>query len=248
MKIEKMSDNQIRCTLDAEDLELRRLDLSSLTYGSLQAQNLLKEVMETAAKEVGFTANDQPLVVEAVPISNNELEVVITRVEYPEELDTRFSRFTPANPEDMADEYDEIVESTPEQTKPDLMARLADAVNEAKKEQNGEEESTTVETTDSGRDKIRIYAFQNMEKVIALSKVIRADFQGASELYKNVKTGEYVMLFAGGVHTASEFKAICETVSEYGSKYKRGNDADRYIREHYTPVIKEFAVEHLAMI
>ena len=42
MKLEKLSDTQIRCTLSKEDLSQRQLHLSELAYGSEKAKELLK--------------------------------------------------------------------------------------------------------------------------------------------------------------------------------------------------------------
>ena len=47
----------------------------------------------------GFEADDIPLMIEAIPLSQDTIILVITKVEYPEELDTRFSRFSDPDPE-----------------------------------------------------------------------------------------------------------------------------------------------------
>jgi len=39
MKIEKINDNQIRCTLTRDDLAQRQLKLSELAYGSEKAKS-----------------------------------------------------------------------------------------------------------------------------------------------------------------------------------------------------------------
>ena len=41
MKIEKINENQIRCTLTKSDLEERHIRLSELAYGSEKAKDLL---------------------------------------------------------------------------------------------------------------------------------------------------------------------------------------------------------------
>ena len=43
MKIEKVNDNQIRCTLTKEDLADRQLKLSELAYGTEKAKVLFRE-------------------------------------------------------------------------------------------------------------------------------------------------------------------------------------------------------------
>ena len=92
MKIEKINDNQIRCTLTRSDLASRKLKISELAYGSDKAKSLFKDMMEQASYEFGFEADDIPLMIEAVPISSECIVLTITKVEDPEELDTRFQK------------------------------------------------------------------------------------------------------------------------------------------------------------
>ena len=66
MKIEKISDNQIRCTLTRADLADRQLQLSELAYGTEKAKSLFRDMMQQAAFEFGFEAEDIPLMIEAI--------------------------------------------------------------------------------------------------------------------------------------------------------------------------------------
>ena len=95
MKIEKLSDNQIRCTLTRADLAERQLQLSELAYGTEKARSLFHDMMQQAAQEFGFEAENMPLMIEAIPSSSDSIVLIITKVEDPEELDTRFSKFAP---------------------------------------------------------------------------------------------------------------------------------------------------------
>ena len=85
MKIEKVNDNQIRCTLTKEDLADRQLKLSELAYGTEKAKVLFRDMMQQAAYEFGFEAEDIPLMIEAIPLSADTIILIITKVEYPEE-------------------------------------------------------------------------------------------------------------------------------------------------------------------
>ena len=102
--LEKLSDTQIRCTLSKEDLTQRQLHLSELAYGSEKAKELFRDMMQQASIELGFEADNIPLMIEAIPISNDCLVLVVTKVEDPDELDTRFSRFSKINVDDSFDE------------------------------------------------------------------------------------------------------------------------------------------------
>ena len=94
MKIEKISDNQIRCTLTREDLASRKINLHELAYGSEKAKLLFQDMMQEAFREYGFTVDNSPLMIEAIPLSGETLVLIITRVDNPEELDSRFARFS----------------------------------------------------------------------------------------------------------------------------------------------------------
>ena len=96
MKIEKINDNHIRCTLNAGDLLARKMKVSELAYGSEKAKMLFKDIMDQAGAECGFEADDIPLMIEAIPVSSECIVLNVIKVEDPEELDTRFSKFAPS--------------------------------------------------------------------------------------------------------------------------------------------------------
>ena len=59
MKIERINENQIRCTLSSFDLSVRNLNLGELAYGSEKARKLFREMIQKASNEVGFEAEDK---------------------------------------------------------------------------------------------------------------------------------------------------------------------------------------------
>ena len=91
MKIEKVNDHQIRCTLTKEDLADREIKLSELAYGTDKAKDLFRDMMQQASFEFGFEAEDIPLMIEAIPLNADCIVLIITKVDDPDELDTRFS-------------------------------------------------------------------------------------------------------------------------------------------------------------
>ena len=54
MKIEKLNDYQIRCTLTKADLAARQLQLSELAYGTEKAKQLFRDMMQMASLKLGF--------------------------------------------------------------------------------------------------------------------------------------------------------------------------------------------------
>ena len=82
MKIERVNENQIRCTLNKDDLASRQLKISELAYGSDKAKELFRDMMQQASYEVGFDAEDIPLMIEAIPVSADCIVLIVTTVSY----------------------------------------------------------------------------------------------------------------------------------------------------------------------
>ena len=93
MRIEKINENQIRCILSKKDLADRQIKLSELAYGSEKARGLFRDMIEQANDEFGFEADDIPLMIEAMPLSEENIILQITKVENPEGMKERMDNF-----------------------------------------------------------------------------------------------------------------------------------------------------------
>ena len=108
MKLERINDNQIRCTLTGMDLQSLNINVFELAYGSEKTQNLFKEMLSRASRELGFHTEDYPLMVEAIPTSPDSIVIIITKVDDPDELDSRFAKFAPLHEDLLSSSLDEI--------------------------------------------------------------------------------------------------------------------------------------------
>ena len=79
MKIEKVNENQIRCILSKEDLADREIKLSELAYGSEKAKSLFRDMIEQANNQFGFEVDDIPLMIEAIPLSGENIILHLTK-------------------------------------------------------------------------------------------------------------------------------------------------------------------------
>lgn len=261
MKIEKVNDHQIRCTLTKADLADRELKISELAYGTEKAKNLFRDMMQQASYEFGFDADDIPLMIEAIPLNSECIVLVITKVEDPEELDTRFSKFAPSATDDDDDEYDDTISG--------MLQRISEGADDVldlfRKIHDGSLADTIANTmealTDTGtggnRQKpvqelelelTRIYVFESLNQVTRLAHVLQGHYTGRNSLYKNEKQSNYMLVVTQSEHTPEEFNKICNMLSEYGSPEKLGTASEAYMEEHYEPVIKDNAVQVLAKI
>ena len=190
MKLERISENQIRCTLTRSDLAERELKISELAYGTEKAKALFREMMVQASDELGFEADNIPLIIEAVPVSNECIMLIVTKVEDPEELDTRFSKFTPSpeDTEDLSDTDDEIYSSADDildifkRLGSDILSKTAELHSISGTADLPSDTETTSDDASSEDEEpqktiLRIYEFRTLNEVSCLSEQLPAEMR-----------------------------------------------------------------------
>lgn len=244
MKIEKLNDNQIRCTLTKADLADRQIKLSELAYGSEKAKSLFRDMMLQASAEFGFEANDIPLMIEAIPMPNECVVLIITKVSDPEELDTRFSKFSSSDSEalDSMPEPKKMLSPEGADEVLDLFKQLMEqhlkSPSEAKKKTPRADAAKEIELT-------RLYVFDNLDAIIDAAHVLKDYYHGENRLYKNSSKKLYYLVLNKSSHTPEEFNKVCNILTEYGSNEPYTKPAEAYMAEHYDLVIKKDALQKL---
>ncbi len=265
MKIEKVSENQIRCTLTREDLADRQMKLSELAYGTEKAKSLFREMMQQAAYECGFEAEDIPLMIEAIPLSSDTIILIITKVEYPEELDTRFSQFSQGSEPDGsmeggsrytdsessqeavgADDILDFFRKIQEESKRLTESRKGDVepLLSGKKSQTADAEAD-IEAKHIIVDITKLFVFNQLDEVSRLAHVLKGFYNGCNVLYKNINTKKYYLVISKSQHTPEEFNKVCNILSEYAKQEKYSAAVEAYFEEHYETLLPENALQIL---
>ena len=241
MKIEKVNDYQIRCTLTKEDLASRRLKLSELAYGSQKAKELFRDMMEKANDEYGFEAENIPLMIEAIPINSECIVLIITKVEDPDELDTRFSKFAPGihDSEDDDDDSDDADDNS--ESEDSSVVNIADLFKRFK------------EAVAAGKENKEQISFEGMAflftDIASLAKVcntVRSFYIGSSSLYMNEEEGTYLLTITRNGMEVSDFVKTANLLSEYGAPQRGRSISESYLKEHFEIICAEKAIETLS--
>lgn len=265
MKIEKVNDHQIRCTLTREDLADRELKLSELAYGTEKAKDLFRDMMQQASFEFGFEAEDIPLMIEAIPLNSECIVLIITKVEDPDELDTRFSKFAPSV-HDGDTALDDVLDSIAEGADDvlDLFKKIQNskAGSAADESLSSEEKTSDLESakrsfknalqkklsdTTVSAELIRIYSFRSLREVIGCAHVLSEFYRGSNSLYRQ-SDGSYLLVLSKSQHSPIDFNKICNILSEYGSSVKSVPASEAYLEEHFEPIVKDNALQSLSCI
>ena len=259
MKIEKINENQIRCTLTKQDLAERQIKLSELAYGTEKVKMLFRDMMQQAAYEFGFEAEDIPLMIEAIPLSADTIILVVTKVEYPEELDTRFSKFSDPDseyleedmmltdtqnpPPEGADDILGLFKKIQEERKKLLEKQKQDSFIPLKEFKKKQEEETPVNIV---VDITKLYVFQNLEEVARVAGVLSGFYAGRNDLYKNAVNHKYYLLVSKSTETPETFNKVCNILSEYAAQQTYTPGTEAFLKEHYQVLLAENALQILA--
>ncbi len=272
MKIEKINENQIRCILTKEDLASRHLRLSELAYGSDKAKDLFRDMMQEASYRFGFDAEDIPLMIEAIPMTAESLILVISKVEYPEELDTRFSRFSENAAGSYYEDgysYDNKVSSEGADNILDMFRKIRDEHTKQRSSENMtdsefvplSETAPVIEEIDPADIKAvpidrpevefqvtKLFVFRSIDDLMRLSRVLNGLYTARNSLYKNPRNHRYYLVAASGSHTPEEFNRVCNILAEYGVQEKYSPAEEAHFSERYETILSDQAVQTIHRI
>jgi adapter protein MecA 1/2 len=182
--------------------------------------------------------------IEAIPMPNDCIVLIITKVSDPEELDTRFSKFSPSNTdvlEPVADHKKTIsVEGADEVL--DLFKRMMEqhlkGFEESKKEEAAVKVSSEIDLT-------RTYCFGSIEDLVKAAHILNGFYHGENRLYRNNERKIFYLVLSKSSHTPEEFNKVCNILTEYGSNEPYSKSSEAYMAEHYDLVMKKDALQKL---
>ena len=241
MKIEKINDNQIKCILTLDDLTNRSLKISELAYGSEKARHLFRDMMNMARLEFGFEADQIPLMIEAVPYKECII-IIVTKVEDPDEIDTRFSNFSPT-----VTEHHDMLEDIISNLKKDSSSSLDTVPNLDSYSELYKSLDTAIPSSLLDINITNIFQFGSLSNLINLSKLI-PDYDESNTLYKSTSHNCYLLVFNKGNLDINEYRRFFDTISEYAKPLDPTTAAANYLEEHYSPIIKDTALQTLSSI
>lgn len=245
MKIEKINENQIRCTLTREDLDSHQIHLSELAYGTEKAKNLFRDMMRQAHRQFGFEADNIPLMIEAIPINADSIILIITKVEDPEELDTRFSKFSPSSPSDheetevQIDGADSII---------DIFRKLYESKlknDTTRKKAGGKTLEDIGSQPETAVNLICLFQFPNLDAVIKAAHGLNNYFTGVNTLYQDSRNDDYLLVIHQSSYTPEEFNKVCNILSEFGTGRGFSYTGEAHLHEHADVIINKTALQKL---
>ena len=188
--------------------------------------------------------------IEAIPTSPDSIVLIITKVEDPEELDTRFAKFSPSPQSGTSDKkstsvFDHLKKLEGAEEFLNLLKQMKNAVSATT---DPKPDETAEEASDAAEEKvpsIRMFSFSTLDSAIRASRLLVSMYQGSNTLYKDETNDIYILALTQSAHTASDFNKICNMLSEYGLS-EQGNGATlAFLEEHCNVIAAQNAIQTL---
>ncbi len=226
MKIEKINNNQIKCTLSKKDLTSRQIKVSELAYGTAKAQELFKDMMTQANDEFGFELDEMPLMVEAIPLSAESIMLIITKVDNPEELEDKFTNLplpTSRTFKKKEDEDDSLLNEEPPNKKISDQDRI---------------------------DIFFVYIFSSLDHISLAATHLhkKATVLNRSTLYKDTHSQQYYLAIVASDIPRGLSQEIGSVLSEYGEASIQSHSSLSYFEEHFDTLIKDNALSIMGQL
>lgn len=239
LKLQRINEKQIKCTITKEDLEQRQILPSDLRYGSNATKRLFSEVLKSAKERFNFSQDNDALTIEAIPTENDSIDIVITKDNFPDELDTRFAEFSksdiavPVIPdgEDLA-----VPTFDPSDLYKSYVGR-----KKTKIERPGSVSAET-ETTNN------LFVFESMDDLITVAKVLSPTFNGESKLTRFADTNELILDLTYTTSVSEKLDKTSAVLADFDTPVILNAPAKAAIKEHGEVVIDTNAVEVLASL
>lgn len=154
MKMEKISDTQIKFILTKSDLISRNLNLSDLTQQNEKTSQLFKEMLDKAVKNFNLKPEANPFMIEAMPM-NDGIMILISKVDSDKSLNSGFD-FLPETLKTGRFRQGSFLELR-------------------------EEAAPHINRKDA---KYSVFVFNSMDEASSASKRIKSGFEGESSLLK----------------------------------------------------------------
>ncbi|MBO4888488.1 MAG: adaptor protein MecA [Firmicutes bacterium] len=237
MKAEKINQDQIRFTLSESDLISRNLHISELSYGSDKTKALFEDMMRTAYEQFGMDFSQKPLMIEAIPLSDRELTITVTRVSGAAELGALFGANF-GGPRDRGPGQD------PRGL--DMWSPAFADPSKGPQEGPGREEKGFFDELPGTEDGV-IYLFDHLDDLCSVSSHIPENLKLINALYVDEGKGTYYLV----VHFRrmdSEMRYVISLLSQYCTEWFFGRHAELIVKEHARAAIKNRALQKLGKI
>lgn len=233
MKIERISENQIKFTLTKDDLVTRNIKLEELIKPSEKTQKLFLDMMRTALDEYGFKG-DAPLMIEAVPVAMDGIMIIVTKIT-----------------ENVDDIIPKILNN--EDTKPKAETKKPKSAPPKPKDSEEKDflkmrrkDLMPIYSVEMDKDDCLIYSFENLDDILDLFEPLAEIYSGNVSVYKH--RGIYNLILNAADIMPNKLNSAEALLDEYGEESESSSVNRAYLEEYGEKIIKDKLIASLSKV
>lgn len=219
MKYKKINDATVQCIITAEDMLEYGLTLSDIFERNEKGEGFLRDIIERAHDEVGYTINGENIAMQITPMNNKGLVVT-------------FTNEGPAAFRDILQHLKEVLQG--------VSAELS------RQEEVGRQNLISGQSEEAFDDNRRMFVFSTLHQVMQYTASIPANISVKSWLYK-VDEAYYLVLEKNRL-SYKMFNKISAQAVEFGNLIAVSAERMQYLEEHGECLIEGRAVSKLRRI
>ena len=219
MKYKKINEATVQCIITAEDMLEYGLTLSDIFERNEKGEGFLRDIIERAHDEVGYTINGENIAMQITPIQNQGLMVT-------------FTNEGPAAFRDILQHLKEVLQG--------VSAELS------KQDDAGRQALLSGQSGQAYDEDRRMFVFSTLHQVMQYTASIPPKLSVKSCLYKVDES--YYLVMEKNRLSCKMFNKISAQAVEFGNLIAVSNERMQYLEEHGECLIKDRAVSKLRKI
>lgn len=219
MKYKKINDATVQCIITAEDMLEYGLTLSDIFERNEKGEGFLRDIIERAHDEVGYTINGENIAMQITPMNNKGLVVT-------------FTNEGPAAFRDILQHLKEVLQG--------VSAELS------RQEEAGRQNLISGQSAETFDENRRMFVFSTLHQVMQYAASIPSNISVKSWLYK-VDEAYYLVLEKNRL-SYKMFNKISAQAVEFGNLIAVSVERMQYLEEHGECLIEGRAVSRLRKI
>lgn len=242
MKFERINDDKIKIVVTVEDLKERGIKISDLSYGNKETGDLFQEIIQEAIFECEFDVEEKAVLVEAVPISFNTIEVFVTKLgseSVEEELQGRYDLLNKIKDKAINRNRGNQMGQFP----PEIENLLNGNGSKNQKSKNNEQKSKVAPQNIKREILVR---FRDLDDVCNVAKILINYFKGEDKLLKFEDDYYLILHTSTNIIENMEVKTILNVLREFGEIV---TDLSPYfIEEHGKVILEKDVIKNLERV
>ncbi len=218
MKYKKINEATVQCIITEEDMQEYGLTLSDIFERNEKGEGFLRDIIERAHDEVGYTISGDSIAMQIMPLKDKGLAVT-------------FTNESPAGFRDILQHLKEVLQGVSAE-----ISRQEEEERQARKQ----------EQLDELNESRRMFVFATLHQVMQCAASIPSGVCVKSHLYKESEI--YYLVVEKNRLSYKMFNKISAQAVEFGNLIAVSEERMQYLKEHGECLIADRAVSRLRRI